>query len=67
MEGIFNNPSQQLGDERQGLRSRRLRLLGYAPSQAAFLATTNVDIGQVERLNLLAGMADEGAQTDDTK
>lgn len=50
MEGIFNNPSQQLGDERQGLRSRRLRLLGYAPSQAAFLATTNVDIGQVERL-----------------
>ena len=50
MEGIFNNPSQQLGDERQGLRSRRLRLLGYAPSQAALLATTKVDIGQLERL-----------------
>lgn len=50
MEGIFNNPSQQLGDERQGLRSRRLRLLGYAPSQAAFLATTKIDIDQLERL-----------------
>lgn len=52
MEGIFNSPSHQLGDEggAQRTRSRRLRLLGYDPSQAAALAMTNVDIDQVERL-----------------
>jgi hypothetical protein len=52
MEGIFNSSSHQLGGERgvQRLRSRRLMLLGYDPNQAAALATTNVDIDQMERL-----------------
>ena len=55
IEGTFNSQSQHLGDERdsQRLRSRKLRSLGYARSEAAFLATTNIDIGLVERLIVL--------------
>ena len=51
-DGIFNSRSLHFGDgpSLQDLRSQRLRLLGYESGQTTVLATTAVDIDQLERL-----------------